>query len=455
LTSGSRRRVVAVALALALPASAVALDVKLWPLGRYTRDGDQTLWTALGPLLEFRRTRAERALDIRPLLSLRQRRGAVHDDSADILYPLAASRWRDDYLSFRLLLFTYRSTPADRERGAPPPGGEWTSRFTLFPFVFYRASPTRGVRLSVFPFYMDVDDFLGYQRVQAILFPAYLRVVEARLERRFYAFPFVSTLGGADGRGFHVWPFYGDKEVVGRYHTRFVLWPFHIRERELVRGYGWEERRLDLPFYAAIDGPVRHSRAYGLFAYLHTVDTRRGTESVGTPWPLVVREHRLGESEDRIWRLWPAYGRSDPDGISSRFWAWPAYREKIQDVEDFHYERRDVGLLLWRRQSLASTASGRREDLLTIFPALRAETLNGRLTGQVPALADSLMPKNRGVDRLWAPLYGIVRWDTRSDGTREWSVLWGLVAREHGHLVGPWHIDLGDGGTPLEAADGG
>src|SRR6185295_8355806 len=153
---------------------------------------------------------------------------------------------------------------------------------------------------------------------------------------------------------------------------------FHIREEVLVPGYGWEERRLDLPVYAAIVGPVRQTRAWGLFAHVHTVDTKRGTESVGAPWPLVVREHRLGEEEDQVWRLWPVYGRSDHDGISSRFWVWPAYRHKIQHVDDFYYERRDVGLILWRRQSLASETTGRREELLTVFPALRAETRNGR-----------------------------------------------------------------------------
>ena len=409
---------------LTLPASAAALDLKLWPLFRYTSvDGSEDMrWTALGPLIEFRRTADERTLDIRPLLALRQRRGTAHDDRADIMYPLASSRWQDDYQSFRFLLFTYRTAPPTRDAGAAlPPPAEWTSRFTLLPFVFYRQSPTRGTQLSVFPFYVDVDDLLGYERVQSILFPAYVRVVEPGIDRRFYAFPFVSTLGGALGRGGGVWP-------------------FHIREEVLVPDYGWEERRLDLPVYAAIDGPFRHTRAWGLFAHVHTVDTRRGTESVGAPWPLVVREHRLGEDEDQVWRFWPVYGRSDHDGISSRFWVWPAYRHKIQHVDDFYYERRDVGLILWRQQYVASETTGRREELLTVFPALRAERRNGRAMGQIPALADSLMPKNRGVLRLWAPLYGLVRWRTRTDGAHDWSVLWDLVERSDGQLLGPWHV---------------
>src|ERR1051325_132938 len=132
------------ALALVLPARAAALDVKLWPLVRYARDettGDLH-WTAFGPLIEFRRTAETRDLFIRPLLALHQRRGAGHDDRSDILYPLAATRWQDDYQTFRLLLFTYRTgtriAPAPKET---PPAPEWTSRFTLFPFVSYRSTP--------------------------------------------------------------------------------------------------------------------------------------------------------------------------------------------------------------------------------------------------------------------------------------------------------------------------
>jgi len=449
LTSARRRRLVTGALVLALvrPGSAAALDVKLWPLFRYASDParDELRWTAFGPVIEFRRTAESRDLRIRPLLWLHQRRGAQHDDRADILYPLLSTRWTEDYQLFRFLLFAYRSAPppgaAHPPEEAPPPE-RWARRLTLLPFVFYRASPERGVQLSVFPFYADIDDFLGYDHIAAVMFPAYLRLSEPGLERRYYAFPFVSTLGGASGRGFRVWPFYGTSEIAGRERTRYVLWPFHIRSEHLVPGYGWEHRRLNFPVFAAIDGAGRHTRSYGL-VFIHTVDERRGIEHTGAPWPFVVRQRRLGESDYQVWRMMPFYGQSDSNGISSRTYAWPAYRTKQQDVEDFHYERRDVGLLLWRRQTVYKESSGRRERLLTTFPVLRSEEDEGRRSGQIPALMDSLAPKNRGILGLWAPLYGLLRWDTRPDGAEDWNLLWGLAAREDGHLLGPWHLELG------------
>src|SRR5437870_3682052 len=131
---------VALVIALSWPAVARAVDVKVWPLFRYARDDERGLlhWSALGPLVEFSNTPETRDLRIRPVLWLHQRRGATRDDRTEFLYPLASSRWRDDYQSFRFLLFTYRTSPragAARPEGRPPPIEQWTSRLTVLPFV--------------------------------------------------------------------------------------------------------------------------------------------------------------------------------------------------------------------------------------------------------------------------------------------------------------------------------
>jgi hypothetical protein len=426
----------------AVPRVAHGLDVKIWPLFRYsTGAGDDLRWTALGPLVEFVRTAETRDLYVRPLIWLHQRRGAARDDRADILYPLAASRWQDRYQTFRFLLFSYRSSaPAG---GPTPPPAAWTTRYTLFPFAFYRAAPTSGTHVGVLPFYLDLRDFFGYERVQAVLFPAYLRLREPRVDTRFYGFPFVSTVGGPDGRGLRLWPFWGYKDIAGREHTRYVLWPFYLRSARLVPGHGWDDVRMSFPFFAARDGAGLHTRAYGIVVRTHTVNERAGYEAIGAPWPFVFKKRPLGETTWSTWRLAPFYGRIDEHGFSSRFYAWPGYRWRALDRDDYHFERRDALLLLWRREDEHNDASGREVHLWTLFPALRSRTFAGRHVGQAPALVDSLTPVNRGVLGLWAPLWGIVRWDTEPDGRRDWNLLWGLVAREHGRLLGPWHVARG------------
>src|SRR2546427_11320025 len=111
---------------------------------------------------------------------------------------------------------------------------------------------------------------------------------------------------------------------------RSTLFPYttlfrSIRSERLVPGYGWERRRLDLPFFAAIDGAGRHVRGYGLIAYTHAVDERKGTESIGAPWPLVFRQRRLGERDWQVWRGFPLSRRSGGGGISARLLASPRY----------------------------------------------------------------------------------------------------------------------------------
>ena len=121
----------------------------------------------------------------------------------------------------------------------PPQTGEWSGEV--------RAGPHRVVVQA-----------RGYSRVTAIGFPAYVRLEEPGVERKYYAF-FVSTVGGPLGSGARVFPFWADTRVAGRQETRYVMWPFHIRTRRLLPGEGWEERRLDEPVYAAIDGPTSSS----------------------------------------------------------------------------------------------------------------------------------------------------------------------------------------------------
>ena len=195
---------------------------------------------------------------------------------------------------------------------------------------------------------------------------------------------------------------------------------------------------------SAIDGARRRSRFYGVFAHTHTVDQQRAYEAIGSPFPFVYRERALGDIEYRTWRFAPFYGRSDRPPFSSRFYAWPAYRVRRQDADDFHYERDDALLVLWRRQRQSNETSGHREQLSTVFPVSRSVESDGRRFGQMPAVFDSLMPKNRGVLALWAPLYGFYRWDTEPDGHAAWQAFKhlhvGLKARGLG--VKQWTRDL-------------
>jgi hypothetical protein len=428
---------------LGLPRTAPATEWKLWPIVRWASAPSAGLvrWTALGPLVEYYGRPEGWSLAIRPLVHLERRYAAPSDLRADVLFPVARLRATDEDLSLRILLFTFRSK---RVVGAP---AQRETAWGLYPFAFYRRNAT-GVSGGVLPFYLDLHDVLGYSRVRTILFPGFLELDSPQVTRRYYLFPFLSTVGGPDGEGWRLWPAYGDITIRNRDHTRFVAWPFHIRRDRRLEDGNWEHQRIDVPWYASSESPGRRTHGYGLLGLTHTIDEHAGTESIGSPWPFVLRERHLGDEEWFTWRMAPVYGRTATGGFASRFYAWPAYRWRTVTAADASFERHDVLLLLWRWQH-ERLPSGKEQTLHTLFPAWRAVIDDGAHRGQVPALVDSILPTNRGVLDNWAPLYALLRWDTaQTTGTRDWSLLWGLLTREQAVWHGPidWRTEGSDGG---------
>jgi hypothetical protein len=413
--------------ALLLPAPAAALDVGVWPLFHLTTDAaaGSLRWTALGPLLQWERTRDHAELLIRPLLRLRL--DADGDARADVLFPLVTAQRSGAHRSWRFLLFRH----AARDGGA--------SDTTLFPLVVWRDDPAQGASRAVLPFWADLHGVLGFDAIQALLFPLWLRVEDQGVARQWHPFPFVSTVTGRGAHGLRLWPFWGETTIPGREASRFVLWPFYVESTRHDPRYGDEHRLLVLPVWASLEGPQRTSTGWGVLGYTHTVDRVLGSEAVGSPWPFAYRERALGEATWRVERWAPLWGRSDVGGIRSRFWLWPLARATDQDADDFHYRRRDGLLFLFRDETQWNEATGRRAGLWTLFPLLRQTVADHRVAGQVPALLDALAPRSRGVDALWAPLWSLLAWRSGADGTLDWSLAWGLLGREDGRLRGPLH----------------
>src|SRR5262249_20807778 len=180
----------------------------------------------LGPLIEYVRTPELQDLRIRPLLWLTRRLGSDADERMEILTPILSARRQGDDESLRFLLISRHWT-------APRAGAaQATSSFTFFPFRSFRPDVAHATHLGVLPFYLDLTAVFGYERVRTVLFPAYLELDEPRVERRFYGFPFVSTLGGTDGSGWRVWPFYGSTPGPGPAPTPPPPWAlFRAHER--------------------------------------------------------------------------------------------------------------------------------------------------------------------------------------------------------------------------------
>jgi hypothetical protein len=179
-------------------------SVNLWPLFQY--DSDPATRTKrvriFGPLIEYRTDAERQAIFVRPFVSIDQSR-VGHDDDVRFLGPLLTSHWgqTEQVTTGFGGLFTYRTrTSADgRTREA--------QHARLLPLYFYewdQSSPAG--RISLIPVYADIEDFLGYERVEMVAFPVYLHLQRPALDRYYYPYPIISR-DGPPGSGYRLWPF--------------------------------------------------------------------------------------------------------------------------------------------------------------------------------------------------------------------------------------------------------
>jgi len=431
-----RARTVSAFLAAAtlLPGPVHAFDLKLWPLIDYHSDTDgHRELNLLGPLLSYRSGDEDTEFTLRPLFSYtHSSHRSQHQLS--VLYPLFVSRWGaalNDFRLFGLITYTIETAPQPEE---------WDRRFTIFPFVFYRYSHVRGARLSVLPFYADVDDIFGYQRFQMFLFPLYLRLEEALETHTWLPFPFVSWAGGKLGQGFRIWPLYGWNQDGETERYRYILWPFYI-SREIHFTRPEREQQLVLfPFYFSIDSPTTRSRAYGLLT--HTIDRKAGTEAWGFPWPLWLAQYDLTSHKRTSLRLAPFYGDSQFANLHSRFLLWPLYRWRTQETDDYVYSRSDVLWVVYRNIDEEQPQTRHRRHVRALFPLFREVADDDHEHMGTLALLDALFPRNPDIERLYVPLWNVYSRERDADLPSRWSVLWDLVSSDGKQVRYPVYLDF-------------
>ncbi len=160
--------------------------INFWPWFDYQSDPAARMRRVriLGALLEYHGEADYLTLAFRPFISIRQAR-VGHDDDVQVLGPLLRSHWgqTEQQTTGLLGLVTYRTRTSEDGRTLE------SQRARVLPFYFYDWEPSsRYGQVSLAPFYADVDDLFGYERVQMVMFPAYLRLRKAERDRRYYLF---------------------------------------------------------------------------------------------------------------------------------------------------------------------------------------------------------------------------------------------------------------------------
>jgi hypothetical protein len=420
-----------------LAAPARGADVQLWPLFRYHSDASRRhSLHLLGPLVTYESGPEAYELTVRPLFSFTRGPEAGHSELA-VLYPVWISRWTAEESKHRFVgLISLQSQNAQRP-------DEWDRRFTIFPLVFYRYNRALGTQLAVLPFYADLRDFFGYERIHTIAFPFYLHLKLPLVVRTWMPFPFYSRTGGRLGRGFRIWPFYGWDEEGEQKRFTYIMWPFYISYERHFSRPEHERRLISFPLFSRIDSPSVRSRSYLGPFFTHTTDRDAHTDTWGFPWPLWVSQRDLKTGQRTSLRLAPFYEDTQQGDVHRGFILWPAYRWKTQEMDSYRYDRSDVLLALGRKIDELEPQYRHQRHLRTVFPFFRNSAEDADEEFSTLALLDALYPRNPTVERLYAPLWQVYSRRQRGDQPPRWSVLWDLISSDGKQTRYPVYLDLG------------
>jgi hypothetical protein len=184
--------------------------------------------------------------------------------------------------------------------------------------VFYGHSPDEGSYLTVFPFGGTMRGLLGKSYAMAVLFPVFL-YMEDDCDRDFKSyhvlFPFVNWWEGGGRSGGRVWPFYAHyerRDVGGRlaYRRTWILWPFWQTLENNLNSVGGEQKMWFLfPFYGRGDGPQTHQWTvmWPFFKYYENRGSAFGGPlwEVRAPFPFV---HIVRGRDRTLTDIWPLFG---------------------------------------------------------------------------------------------------------------------------------------------------
>ncbi len=360
--------------------------------------------------------------------------------SASFLYPL----WHQEVLPEaefrRWTLFNLVNYERDEVSGL--------TRFDAWPFYFSRQTDQEDESdyRALFPFYGDIHQRFGQDRLTFALFPLYGRFEENEVVTTTTPWPFIKTISGGGMSGFEVWPLGGHRAADdGGFAESFALWPFYYRKRT---GPAEDPATLQtglLPFYALdrSEGYVSETYLWPFFGYVDRTAPYR-YHATHYLWPLWVQ----GRGENRTVNRWaPFYSHSEIRGHKKTWIMWPLWRDATWRDATLQHHRRQFLYFLYHSDVQTSlhhpdAAPASKTHLWPFFSAWNNGA--GRKQVQVLSPIEVFLPHNERTRRLWSPLFALYRYDENEVENRvEHRLLWSLLKWSHRREADAHAVSLG------------
>jgi hypothetical protein len=394
-------------------------------------------------LYEQRRSPNEEFRALRPFWTERRQLDPP-ESRATFLWPLGMSRSNREGAMCRLFPLHVRYV---RHRTA----GTASTGVTLG-LLLTGNSPETGPYAALFPFGGSLRQWWLKERIDFVLFPAWVHTHEGRSDSYSVVWPFFSVSKGSV-QGWRLWPFYGHYRRTTRdgrpmYDRRFILWPFWIDHRDQLDHEQPTHTRFSALF-GRIEGATVTDRTWLFPFFRHRIDRgEHPREDWRMPFPFV----QVGDgAEYRRRDYWPIYGTRRIGAARRTFWLWPFVREERRETPGDSERRLYVMPFYWsleRRAAGRLTASNRK-----IWPLYQhRRRRDGSVVTEVPS---PLWYEDRyGVEALLSPFWRLWGRDRAADGRETVTAAFGLYrsARHDGGTPADWQV-LG-GLVGRESVDG-
>ena len=269
---------------------------------RMDRDGSVREMDVLWPVFHYRKTEDEGwEFRVRPFYRYVAEGPETEATEHQFLWPFGRVRHADGETRSRLW-------PVWRYHNRENQNGQRETDWNVLLLIWGGSSEAGDEDyFGVFPFYLDIPNFLTYDRFRVILFPLYVGLEKADSTAHQVLWPFIGWGGNESGsKSWHrVLPFYGVNIDTERFERYTALWPF----------VHWGHERL------GTDDPVSRFFLFPLVGWQNSEKLSAWTFL----WPF-FQEIDEGDRHYKLDLLWPVYRQRELHTDSrdiEQWWLWP------------------------------------------------------------------------------------------------------------------------------------
>ncbi|MBN1902376.1 hypothetical protein JW926_13710 [Candidatus Sumerlaeota bacterium] len=325
----------------------------------------------------------------------------------------------------------------------------WYAKESLLSFPFSSTRPQ--TYLAFMPFFGSFKNLAGNEAIHTYLWPLFVKIDHKDRDKYFFLWPFFGYGTGENYKAYRFWPLFTWSRKPGGSIRCNYLWPLGYHRR-IIRGEGMKTRfDMFFPLYIRYRSPKEKWDHYAFIYGRRETPARRQWALF---WPLfktaffpesgarhttlfLILFENKNDPQDRIFQLFPFYGRREKPKKIRSFWFWPIYHYKYDDRDSYTFTRKYLFPFYFKKEWVRENDEIETRSMLFPFYAKKVKSQGSWDTSGLHVFYHD---KAEAVERNWCSLFPFYKsrgkegedysvrifWKLyhkgRKDGRRFWSV---------------------------------